>query len=98
MIEDKIIDFIDYLKKQKKSQSTIKGRVYSIYRFYTANRINLDKRHIAQYFPAPSKTREDQPYTVDDIKKMIVATTNLERDNLVLYLLSSTGMRIGGFK
>jgi len=94
-IEDEIIGFIDHLKKQKKSQSTIKGRVYSIYRFYTANRVNLDRKHIAQYFPAAKRTMDDQPYTIEDIHKMLKAITNPERDNFVIYLLSSTGMRVG---
>lgn len=94
-IEDKIIGYINHLKKLKKNQKTIKGRVYAIFNFYTANRVNLDRKHISQYFPAPAKTREDEPYTVEDILKMLEATTNPERDNFLLYLLSSTGMRIG---
>jgi integrase len=94
-IEDKIINYIDHLKKQKLNLSTIKGRVYSIFKFYTANRVNLDRKHISQYFPAPSKTKEDLPYTIEDVQKMLKATTNPERDNFMLYLLSSTGMRVG---
>jgi integrase len=94
-IEDKIISYIDHLKIQKLNLSTIKGRVYSIFKFYTANRVNLDRKHISQYFPAPSKTKKDLPYTIEDVQKMLEATTNPERDNFMLYLLSSTGMRIG---
>ena len=94
-IEDRIISYIDYLKKQKLNQSTIKGRVYSIFKFYTANRVNLDRKHISQYFPAPNKAIEDEPYTTDDIQEMLKATANPQRDNFMLYLLASTGMRIG---
>lgn len=94
-IEDKIISYIDHLKKQKLNLSTIKGRIYSIFKFYTANRVNLDRKHISQYFPAPGKTKEDLPYTIEDVQKMLKATTNPERDNFLLYLLSSTGIRIG---
>jgi integrase len=94
-IEDRIISYITYLKKQKLNQSTIKGRVYSIFKFYTSNRVNLDRKHISQYFPAPGKTMEDQPYTTEDIQEMLKATTNPERDKFMLYLLASTGMRIG---
>jgi integrase len=93
-IEDKIIGYIDYLKKQRKNQSTIKGRVYAIFKFYTANRINLDRKHIAQYIPSRDKPREDEPYTTSDIQKMLGAITN-PRDKFMLYLLSSTGMRVG---
>lgn len=94
-IEDKIISYIDHLKKQKLNLSTIKGRIYSIFKFYTANRVNLDRKHISQYFPAPSRTKEDLPYTIEDVQKMLKATANPERDNFMLYLLSSTGVRIG---
>lgn len=94
-IEDRIIGYIDYLKKQKLNQSTIKGRIYSIFKFYTANRVNLNRKHISQYFPAPKKAIEDEPYTTDDIQEMLKATANPQRDNFMLYLLASTGMRIG---
>ena len=82
------------MKKQGLSQSTIKGRKGAIEFFYRSNRINLDWKHISDFIPRPSKAREDLPYTVEDIQKMLKVATS-ERDRLLVYLLSSTGMRIG---
>ena len=96
-IEDKIVSYITQLKKEGRSQSTIKTRKSAIEFFYRANRITLDWKHISGYIPsaATNKKIEDEAYTTEDIQKMLEATTNPERDNFLIYLLSSTGMRIG---
>ena len=93
-IEDKIVSYINHLKKQGLKQSTIKGRKSAIEFFYRANRITLDWKHVADFIPRPSKAREDLPYEVEDIQKMLNVVTS-ERDRFLIYLLSSTGMRIG---
>jgi integrase len=93
-IEDKIVLYITHLKKQELNHSTIKGRKSAIEFFYRANRITLDWKHISDFIPRPTKTREDLPYTTEEIQKMLNAATG-ERDRFLLYLLSSTGMRIG---
>jgi integrase len=93
-IEDKIVLYITHLKKQGLNHSTIKGRKSAIEFFYRANRINLDWKHVSDFIPRPTKAREDLPYTTEDIQKMLNAATG-ERDRFLLYLLSSTGMRIG---
>ncbi|MGC1132840.1 MAG: site-specific integrase [Nitrososphaeraceae archaeon] len=93
-IENKIIKFITYQKNQGLNHSTIKGRKFAIEFFYLANRINLNWKHISGYIPRPDKAKEDQPYTTEDIQKML-EVANGERDRFMLYLLSSTGMRIG---
>ena len=93
-IEDKIISYITYLKKQGLSHSTIKTRKFAVEFFYLANRINLNWKHISGYIPRPEKTTEDLPYTTEDIQKML-EVANGERDRFMLYLLSSTGIRIG---
>jgi integrase len=59
-----------------------------------ANRINLDHKHITQYIPAPTRTREDLAYSTEDIQQLLSASTN-PRDKLMLLLLTSTGMRVG---
>lgn len=93
-IEDKIVSYITYLKKQGLNHSTIKGRKFAVEFFYIANRIHLNWKHISGYIPRPEKSMEDQPYTTEDIQKML-EVANGERDRFMLYLLSSTGMRIG---
>jgi integrase len=93
-IEDKIASYITHLKKQNLSQSTIKGRVYAIFKFYTANRVNIDRKHITEYIPAATKRKDDLAYTTEDIHKMLRAARS-ERDRFLIYLLASTGMRIG---
>lgn len=91
-IEDKIVSYINHLKKQGLKQPTIKGRKSAIEFFYRANRITLDWKHVADFIPRPSKAREDLPYEVEDIQKMLNVVTS-ERDRFLIYLLSSTGMR-----
>jgi integrase len=93
-IEDKIVSYFTFLKKQELSHNTIKGRKSAIEFFYQANRITLNWKHISKYIPRPDKTREDQPYSTEEIQKML-NVTNGERDRFLIYLLSSTGMRVG---
>jgi integrase len=93
-IEDKIISYITFLKKQGLSHNTIKGRKSAIEFFYVANRINLNWKHISGYIPRPTQTRQDIAYSIEDIQKMLAVVTS-ERDRFLIYLLSSTGMRIG---
>ena len=93
-IEDKIIGYINFQKRQGLIQSTIKGRKFAIEFFYLANRINLNWKHISGYIPRPNKAKEDKAYTIEDIQKML-EVANGERDRFMLFLLSSTGMRIG---
>jgi integrase len=93
-IEDKIVSYINHLKKQGLSHNTIKGRKSAIEFFYVANRINLNWKHISGYIPRPAQTRQDIAYSTEDIQKMLNVTTG-ERDRFLIYLLSSTGMRVG---
>lgn len=93
-IEDKIVSYITFLKKQGLKHNTIKGRKSAIQFFYVANRINLNWKHISGYIPRPDKAREDEAYTPEDIRKMLNVVTG-ERDRFLIYLLASTGMRIG---
>ncbi len=95
-IEDKIVNYISHLHKNEGlKQSTIKGRKSAIEFFYRANRITLDWKHISGYIPAAGKSMEDEAYTTEDIQRMLEATANPERDNFMICLLASTGMRIG---
>jgi len=93
-IEDTIIGYLNHLKKQKLSYETINGRQYAILKFYTANRVNLDRRHISQYKPPQTKTRKDSAYTHEQIEFFIKSRADL-RDKVMLLLLCSSGMRIG---
>ncbi len=93
-IEDKIVSYITFLKKQGLSHNTIKGRKSAIEFFYVANRINLNWKHISGYIPRPTQARQDIAYSIEDIQKMLNVATS-ERDRFLIYLLSSTGMRIG---
>jgi integrase len=93
-VEDKIVRYIIFLKKQGLSYNTIKGRKSAIEFFYVANRLNLNWKHISGYIPRPTQTRQDIAYSIEDILKMLNVATS-ERDRFLIYLLSSTGMRIG---
>ena len=92
--EDQIINYINHLKKLKLGYSAIDVRLHSILKFYTVNRVNLHREHIAQYKPPQKRTRRDSAYTHEQIHKLLNSTTN-ERDRAMILLLASTGMRIG---
>lgn len=97
---DLISEYMMYLKNNKKlSPSTILVAFSTVKRFYTINRVKLDWDHLA-YYKEKSRKRgggkriDDRLYTKDEIDQLLLHADL--RDKVVIYVLLSTGMRVGG--
>jgi integrase len=93
-IENDIIKYMKYLTKQGLSYQTINGRIFSILKFFLVNRVNLDRKYITQFKPALTRSRKDLAYTHEQIEQLLNSGIDL-RDQVMLLLLTSSGMRIG---
>jgi len=93
LIEQKIIEFILYLKKEGKSFAAIHNYVASIKSFYKINDVMLNDRKISKFMPEHTRLRKDRAYTYDEISKLLDIAD--ERMRVVILLLASTGIRIG---
>ena len=92
-----ITDFLIYLKKERNvSPSTINITFSAIKRFYKSNRVAaLDWDQLAYYKGKfTGKVIEDRLYTNEEIKQLLDCADL--REKVLVYILFSTGMRIGG--
>jgi site-specific recombinase XerD len=94
-LENKITAYINYLKKQNKSRSSIAGVVAPLVKFFVMNDIELKWKKIHANLPKAKLTIQDKAWKHDHIRKMLEVATKV-RMKVVILLLASTGMRIGG--
>jgi integrase len=93
LIEQKIIEFILFLRDQGKSHYAIRNYVQAIKSFYRINDVVLNGYKITKYMPEMMKVSRDRAYTHEEIGKMLAIAD--ERMKVVILLLASTGIRIG---
>jgi integrase len=98
VIESKIIDYIEYLKKRKLECSTIQAYCASVFHFFEINDINLNTRKIKRFFPQDESENisKDRPYSVNEIEQ-ILAKCDI-RSRVAILIMASTGMRINGLR
>jgi integrase len=98
VIESKIIDYIEYLKTRKLAYSTVQGYCASIFHFFEINDVNLNTRKIKRFLPQDEfeNISNDRPYSVNEIEQ-ILSKCDI-RSRVVILLMASTGMRIGGLR
>lgn len=96
LIEANIISYIVHLKNTEKvGRGTINAYIAAIMLFYAVCAdLNLNRRKIARYLPDSHKMANDRPYSTEEIQKMIDGANDI-RVRALIYLLSSTGIRIG---
>jgi len=94
LIQECIIDFIIKMKEQNKTYSAIHNYVTPIISFYKINDIVLNTKKINKFLPEYVKVKKDRPYTHDEISKLLEIAD--EKMRVVILLLASTGIRIGG--
>ena len=71
-VEDKIIEYITFLKNNNQSYNTIHVRLAAITHFYTINRVNLNKTYLSKFKPINRKVRNnDKAYTHTQIEKLL---------------------------
>lgn len=86
--QQKIIDYILYLKKERGLGGA------GIVHFYAINDVTLNRKRISAYIPQPITKKKDRGYSIEEIAKLLQFCD--VRDRPVVLLFASTGMRIGG--
>lgn len=92
-IEDHVISFIIFLKKQGKGFGAIHNYVAAICKYYKINDVYLNTNKIKQYLPEYRKSKKDRAYSAEEIQKLLDIVD--DRFRAVILLLASTGMRVG---
>jgi integrase len=93
LIEGNVINFIISLKDRGLGYSAIRNYVKSILAFYKINDFVLNTDKIGKFIPEYKKMKRDRAYTHEEIHKLLDFAD--ERLRVVIYILSSTGIRIG---
>ena len=86
LIERKIIDYIEFLKKEGKTASRINVYVIPVKSFYTINDVMLNVRKIGKFLPENRKVRQGKAYAHSEIGKMLEIAD--ERIRAVICILS----------
>jgi integrase len=96
-MEVNIIEYVMYLRNHRKvSPSTIRVYAASLKHFFEMNDfIGINWKKISKYMGEFFTVAEDRPYTRDEIGKLVNAAHSL-RDKAIIYLLSSSGLRVSG--
>jgi integrase len=92
-VENHIIDFVIHLKKQGKGFSAISNYVSAICKYYKMNDFVLNTNKIHQYLPEFRKLKKDRAYRYEEIHRLLDVAD--ERMRAIIFLLASTGMRVG---
>jgi integrase len=92
LIESQIIDWL--VSTREMSYASRSLRLAALMAFYSINDVNLNRRKLGIFLGEESKIHKDRPYTVEEIHRMIDVAD--ERTKVIVLLLASTGMRIGG--
>ena len=95
-IQELVIKYAKSLRDnpiKKYSRSTVQNRVAAIIYFFENNDIELNKRKIRRYLPSDESAKDDRPYTIEEIQR-ILSVCDL-RTRIMVLLMASSGMRIG---
>jgi integrase len=93
LIEHKIIDFIVSLRDKGLGYSAITNYVKAILAFYKINDFVLNTDKVSKFIPEYRKIKKDRSYTHQEIHRLLDFAD--ERLRVVIYILASTGIRIG---
>lgn len=95
-IQELVIKYTRSLRdnpEKKYSRSTVNNRVSAILYFLDNNDIELNKRKIRRYFPSDESTKDDRPYTIGEMQR-IISVCDL-RSKAMILLMVSAGLRVG---
>jgi integrase len=93
-IEDKIIEYIIFLKKQGKSSAAIHNYIAPVSSFYAIHDVTLNIKKIGKFIPENKKVKNDRGYTHQEISRLLEIAD--ERARAIILLLASSGIRKGG--
>lgn len=92
-IEQYVIDFVIFLKKEGKGFAAIHNYVSAICKYYKITDVVLNTNKINQFLPEFRKSKKDRAYTHAEIQRLLDIAD--ERYRTIILLLASTGCRIG---
>jgi len=90
-IQELLIQYVMYMRDQKLSSSSIKGRLAPLFKLLDLNDAIVNKKRILMYAGEDKTTVKDEAYSKQDIEKMV--SISKPRTRLIILLYSSTGMR-----
>jgi integrase len=93
-LEQQIISYLVSMKEQQLSFSMLNNRLMGIKKYYQMNDVILNWIKISQYLGENTRKFKDRAYTTEEIQTLLTKAD--ERMRVVILLLASTGMRIGG--
>jgi integrase len=91
-VEQQIIDYIVSLQSLSRASKSL--RLAAIVAFYSINDVTLNRRKLGKFLGPQQRQVKDRPYTLEEISRMLNVSD--ERMKVIVLLLTSTGMRIGG--
>jgi integrase len=94
IIEQQIIDYIISLNVKGVSRATKSLRMAAIVSLYSINDVTLNRKRLGKFLGPQQRQVKDRPYTMEEISKMLNVSD--ERMKVIVLLLASTGMRVGG--
>ena len=91
--EDKIANYIEFLKNRNLSSSSLRNHFASIKKFYTRNRKSLNWSWLAEALPEKQTKHQDRIHTKEELQRILAKCD--ERKKVAFLLMISTGCRIG---
>jgi len=92
-IEQKMLDYILFLKKQGASYHSIHIAIAPVKSFYSINDVVINVKKIGKFLPEYKKIRKDRAYTHEEIGRLLEIAD--ERLKVLILLLASSGIRLG---
>lgn len=88
-----------YIIETKKyvNPNSIPGLIAPIRSFLEVNDVILNWRKIVRFYPRKTKVTGASAWSTEEIQRML-ATTKTTQSKLIIYMLASTGCRIGGLE
>ena len=94
IIESKIISYLELLGDVRKlSFWSVQVHYSAIHHFFEINDVALNSRKIKKFLPSNDSYREDRPYSIEEISRMLDKCDIRQR--VIILLLASTGIRVG---
>lgn len=93
LIELKIIEYIDQMKRKEKGYSTIHNYIACVLAFYKINDVALNVTKINKFIPLQVKVKKDRAYTHEEIGELLELAD--DRVRVIILLMTSSGIRAG---
>jgi hypothetical protein len=92
-LEDTLIEYVVFMKKNDRSQGLITQQIASVRKFLITNRINLNWDFINQYKGEFKRKQKDEAYTHEQIQRLL--DISKYRTKVLVLIFASTGSRVG---